>query len=250
MSPGPLIAATVVIAAAIGWSGRLMGGPSPLASGPAAMVAIVAIALSLVAAAGLLFSRRRWSLWLVVAIALGELALTAVLDLSTSGTAVAVAVAAVQVAAVMATAGGWVRPAPNPQGPPPLAVGLLLVLLGFPALVAAVNADGIAVAAVAGAVLVASAAIVYSRSGVPALWALRAMVPLGAALAAAATSLPGSLVVATVGLGLTTVSWSRVVRDAATPLLPLRSPGYRIPPELAPPEILDAAGLDDKGHRR
>jgi hypothetical protein len=250
MPPGPVIAAIAVIVTSIGWSVRLVGDPSPFASGPAAMLALVAIAMSLIAAAGLLLARGRWALWLVLAIVGAQLMLATTLDLSATGVVIAGTAVVVQVVAALAAGRSWMRTSPNPQGPPPLSVGLLLALLGFPALVAAANSDGISVTAVAGAALTASAAVVYSRSGVPALWALRALVPPGAVLAVIATPLPGSLVVAGVGLGVVGASWSPVVRNAAAPLVPLRSPGYKIPPELAPREVLDAAGIDEKGRRR
>jgi hypothetical protein len=248
MPPGPVIASVAVLAASIAWSVRLIGDPAPFSSGPAAMVAVVAIGMSLIAAAGLLLARGRWALWLVGAIVVTQLALAATVDLSTTGIVIAAAAAAVQLTAALAAARTWTRNTPNPQGAPPLAVWLLLALLGFPALVAAANADGIAVTAVVGAALVATAAVIYSRAGVPALWALRALAPAGAALAVATTPLPGSLLVATAGLGLAGVSWSPIIRSAAAPLAP--SPGYKIPPELTPREILDAAGLDEQGRRR
>jgi hypothetical protein len=44
--------------------------------------------------------------------------------------------------------------------------------------------------------------------------------------------------------------WRREVAVALAPPLVRRSDPMRIPPELAPPDVLDAAGLDDRGRRQ
>ncbi|MDH3731526.1 MAG: hypothetical protein OES13_10470, partial [Acidimicrobiia bacterium] len=67
--------------------------------------------------------------------------------------------------------------------------------------------------------------------------------------ASSTTPFPAAALVLAAGIALSVLAWAPVIHSAAAPLAPLRSPGYRIPPELAPREILDAAGLDEHGRR-
>lgn len=246
MALGPLLAALVVLASSLAWSLQLILDPEPFAPGSAAVLALTLIALALVAVTGLLLARSRWAAWLAVALAAAQIALAIVLPIDWRGVAVVMALA---LATLAATTRGE-RPQVSSDGPPPLAVVLLLLLVAFPALVAVSNADGISVAAVVGSGVVVLAAVIYGRGGIAALWAMRSLVPLGAVLAAATTPLPPAAAVLAAGAGLSALGWSPVIANAAAPLVPLRSPGYRIPPELAPREILDAAGLDERGRRR
>jgi hypothetical protein len=57
------------------------------------------------------------------------------------------------------------------------------------------------------------------------------------------------LVMMLAGLGVAVLAWQK---DAKLAVRPLAAPGTRvpIPPQLVPSEILDAAGLDEKGRPR
>lgn len=247
MPLGPLLAALTALASSLAWSLQLTLDPEPLAPGSAVVLALTLVALALVAVTGLLLARSRWAVWLAVAIAAAQLALAIAMPIDWQSVAVVIALSLATLAATT-TRGEWLQRSSG--GPPPLAVVLLLLLVAFPALVAVSNADRISVAAVVGSGLVMLAAVVYGRGGIAGLWTMRSLVPLGAVLAAATTPLPPAAAVLAAGAGLSALGWSPVIANAAAPLVPLRSPGYRIPPELAPREILDAAGLDEHGRRQ
>ncbi|MEE8330749.1 MAG: hypothetical protein V3R84_03175 [Acidimicrobiia bacterium] len=242
----PLLVALVALASSLAWSLQLILDPAPFASGPAVVLALTMVSLALVAITGLLLARSRWAPWLAVAIAAAQLALAITMPVDWQVVAVVVALSLAALAATIRDK-SLQR---SSGGPPPLAVVLLLLLVAFPALVAVSNADGISVAAIVGSVFVVLAAVVYGRGGIISLWTMRSLVPLGAVLSAATTPLPPAAAVLAAGAGLTALGWSPVISNAAAPLAPLHSPGYRIPPELAPREILDAAGLDEHGRRQ
>jgi hypothetical protein len=73
--------------------------------------------------------------------------------------------------------------------------------------------------------------------------------PIAVAGTLLAVPFPESVVAAIGFAALTWLAWSTVARIA---VIPLASPGRAvpIPAELAPGEILDAAGLDSRGHRK
>jgi len=228
----------------------IVNDSDPLAPASGTVVALVLIVGGLTAAVGILLARSRWARSLLLSLGLAHIGLIWWSGEPSLWRAVAVAGFIVEAAGAGPGARGWLRRRAGADGPPPIAVALLIGLLAFPAVVALSNParlPGLAIVGIAAAVV---AAIVYSRSGVVALWALRTLVPLGALLATAATPRWWSALVAAMGVVLTVLTWAPTVRQAAAPLLPIRSTGYRIPPELAPPEILDAAGLDEQGRRR
>ncbi|MDH3731494.1 MAG: hypothetical protein OES13_10310, partial [Acidimicrobiia bacterium] len=235
MPLGPLLAALVAISTSLAWSILLIVDPQPFASGPAVMLAITTIVVTLIAVAGLLLARSQWAAWLLVAIAAAQMALAVATPIDRGWQAVAI-LAALALVGLAAAAGRHSQRSSN-SGPPSLAIVLLLSLIAFPALVAVSNANGIAALAVLGSGLMVLAAIIYSRGGIMALWTLRSVVPLGAILASSTTPFPAAALVLAAGIALSVLAWAPVIHSAAAPLAPLRSPGYRIPPELAPREI-------------
>lgn len=250
MPRGPLLAGFLVVATSLACAALVVGEGVTLAPGAGALLAAVLIALAVIVTSGIMLARSRWSRWSAIGLLAACAVIVSLLDIAWGWKAGVTAAAVIGALAAGRGSMGWFRKRPSAQGPPPESVALILSLVAFPAAIAAFNHDGISTLAVLGATVIAGAALVYTRSGVPSLWAMRALVPLGVGLAVAGTSFPIAVVVGVLGGALVAATWLPPVRQAAVPLIPLRSPGYKIPAELVPPEVLDAAGLDERGRRR
>jgi hypothetical protein len=73
--------------------------------------------------------------------------------------------------------------------------------------------------------------------------------PIVLAVAAIFEGLPVGAFIAATAAGVAALAWTV---DARIAVHPLAEPGTTvpIPPELAPRDVLDAAGIDDRGRRR
>lgn len=142
-----------------------------------------------------------------------------------------------------------VRQRPAADAPPRKAVALALGLLAAPLLIAAPQPDGVDIAdwLLAGGAL--TLALWYTRGRPDGLWAVRSLLPVSTFASVFSVPLPWSPVVAAGFAAATWLAWSS---DARVAVIPLATPGRRvpIPAELAPGEILDAAGVDDRGRKR
>lgn len=251
MAFAPALAVSGLVAASVLWLVRLSGGAEDLTAGPAVLLGIDLVLLSLVAAAGLLIARSAW------ARAMGALtALTPLLLLSTESDRdpliwVASGLSVLTLAMLLSPGvARWVSIGHSDPSLPRTAGVLLAGLLLSPAVAAAASPSGTTIPLWLLAAAGPLAAIGYSRASVGALWVIRvATIPLCLA-AALSSSLAGGLLAIGYGLAITTLSWQRSVLLAAEPLTPLPSPGYRIPPEMAPAEVLEAADLDESGRPR
>lgn len=250
MARAPVFASSFLVAASVLWLILLSGGSEDLAAGPALLLGGDVVLLSLIAAAGLLIARSAWAriTGAVVALALLPLLL---LD-SDRGPLIWVAAGlSVLAFATMLSPGvaKWIDTSRG-AGPPGIAVVLLIGLLLSPAVAAIASPSETTVFLWVLAAAGPLAAIGYSRASVGTLWAIRIGTLPVCLLAAATPPLGGGLIAIGYGLAITTLSWQKAVLLAAQPLTPLPSPGYRIPPELAPTEILEAADLDESGRPR
>jgi hypothetical protein len=90
------------------------------------------------------------------------------------------------------------------------------------------------------------AALLYSRTIPGGLAALRfGLIAVSLALAAV-MPIPHAVVAVLVSAAICATAWSPDVAIAFRPLVE-KGTSYAIPPELAPKEILDSAGIDEKG---
>ncbi len=246
----PFVAGAAVVAATVVWALRLVAADEPFAAASAVLVAGDALVLAVVATAGLLLARSQWARYLAVGLLVAEAALVAALprDGWTWAVLAAVGGAGLLVAAPAATR--WVRRLPGAGGPPPRVVVLLVVLLALPGVAGLAVPDGPGAAQWVLAAAALGLAWGYSRAHAGALWGLRLGFPVIALVAALTSGWPGGAAIAAVAAAATALAWLRDARLAALPLAPPRVETYRVPPELAPPEVLDAAGLDPSGRRR
>ncbi len=246
----PFYAGAAVVASSVAWAMRLVTADEPLAASSAVLVAADALLLAVIATAGFLLARSQWARHLAVGLLGAEAALAAALprDGWTWAALAATAVAGALVASPPATR--WVRRLPAAGGPPPRVVVLLVVLVALPGVVGLAVPDGPGLAQWALVAAALAAAWGYSRAHAAGLWGLRLGFPAVALVGAVTAGWPGGAAIAAVAAAATALAWLRDARLAALPLTPPRVETYRIPPELAPPEVLDAAGLDRSGRRR
>jgi hypothetical protein len=89
----------------------------------------------------------------------------------------------------------------------------------------------------------------YAKAAPGALWAVRLVFPVATVAAAVATGMPRGLAWVAIGAGIGAFGWTKEARVAVRPLV---EQGRAVPmlPEMVPPDILDAAGLDERGRPR
>ncbi len=246
----PFFAGAAVVAATVGWALRLVAADEPLAGSSAVLVAADALLLAVVATAGFLLARSQWARYVAVGLLAAETALAAALPRDGWTWAVLAGVGTAGVLVAAPPASRWVRRLPAAGGPPRRVVVLLVVLLAMPGAVGLAVPDGPGVAQWALTAAALTLAWGYSKAHASAVWGLRLGFPAVALAGAVTAGWPGGAAIGAVAAAVTALAWLRDARLAALPLAPPRVETYRIPPELAPPEVLDAAGLDRSGRRR
>jgi hypothetical protein len=228
----------------------VLTGSQPFwADDAAVMLAIGHLLLTAVTIVGALVGAARWAVGLGAGLA-ASLAVPAILHPISPAWIVMVVTAAAAVAGVLGTGlRAVVRGRPPADAPPRKAAGLALGLLAGPLLVAVPQPSGVDAADWVVAVGAVGIAVWYTRSGLGGLWAARLGTPLLAVGSLLVVPLPEAGLSAAGFLLLTWLAWSVDARVAA---VPLAAPGRSvpIPAELAPGEILDAAGLDSRGRRK
>lgn len=221
----------------------------PLADGAGAMVAVGHLVLTTVTVVGALVGAARWSLGLGLGLAAAA-AVVAVTHTISPAWVVMVGLAAVTATGLLATGlRGTIRLRPRADGPPAAAVALPLGLLAAPIVVGASQPDGVDLV---DWVVVAAAAVVavwYTRAGTGALWAVRVGCPALAVAAVLSVPAPQWVVPGIGFAALSCLAWTSDARIAVQPIAE-RGTAVPIPPELAPKDILDAAGIDDRGRRK
>jgi len=246
--PAPLSIAGALAAASLAGAIRMSIQPRPLATDAAALVAIGMMVLAVTAIAGVLLSRGRWSRLAAAGVAGGWIALAATGEITGASVAV-IGIAAVALGGAAGPwLGRWLRPRPSADGPPPAAVLALLAILATPVAVGITSANGVSPAGWVLAGWSIALALAVARAMPGALTGVRVVHPLATIGAGAAGGLAAAAVLAPLGCLAAAAAWRREVGLAAHPLRV--SPPVPIPPELAPSEVLDAAGLDEGGRRR
>ena len=142
-----------------------------------------------------------------------------------------------------------IRKRPPADGPPARAVLLSLLLLAAPPVWALVATDGLGAWALIAVALTWLTMVWYAKALPGALIVVRVASPLALTATAALEGLPLGAIIALTAAGLAALAWTV---DARVAVHPLAEPGTTvpIPPELAPADVLDAAGLDDRGRRK
>jgi hypothetical protein len=139
-----------------------------------------------------------------------------------------------------------IRKLPSAAGPPPKATLVPIVLLAVPFALGITSMGETHPLAILVALAALVAAFWYARVLPGGLLAVRILWPLLALAAAWPLGIFAGGVVVLAAVATAVLAWSR---DVGVAFHPLHEPGTAvpIPPELTPPDVLEAAQLDDRG---
>lgn len=239
----------LVLVAALAWAVRLAAGDGPWPAGAAGLLGADLVLVAAVAVVGILVAASRWAARLAFGVAAAGLPIA--LALPVNGLWWLALLVSAVAAGGIAGGGlkGSVRERPNASGPPTEAVLLSIGLVALPGVIGASAVDGLGAGGWTVAALSLAVAGWYVKAAPAATTVVRVATPVLAVAAAVAVGWPGGVAPAVAALALTGIAWTQAARVAVKPLVE-RGSRVAIPPELAPGEVLDAAGLDDRGRRR
>ena len=244
-----ILTTTALLLSSLAAAFVLTGDGAVWIDGSGVMIGVGHLMLTAVTIVAALVGAARWAVTTGVAL-VAALAVPAVVHPIGPAWLVMVAAGGLALAGLLGTGlRGAVRQRPSPDGPPRKATALTLGLLTAPLVIGGVQPNGVDAADWVLTAATVALAIWYSQARPSAVWAVRLLTPIMAIAAAFILPVPVGLGAVAVYSVLTWLSWSV---DARIAVIPLASPGkpVPIPPELAPGEILDAAGLDSRGRRK
>jgi hypothetical protein len=243
----PSVIAGIATIASVAGTALVLFGDTPYEPLPALLASGGLLVLTVITAAGILVARSRWARPMLVGSSVAWLGVCAA-SAPSPAWAVTVAAAAASLAGASGPwLGRWLRRLPSASGPSPLVTTLLLALASAPAVIGLASPSGLHPAVAAWASWSVLLAIGLGRGAVGSLTSARLFNPVLAVAAAAVAGMPGGLLVPVVAAVPTALAWRREVRIAVVPLAPERAHPVPFPPELVPPDVLSAAGLDDRG---
>jgi hypothetical protein len=232
--------------AALAWAAALVIDPGPFAPTSVLLMMVGILGMATVGMVGLTVTGGRWAhrTSLSALVAMFALAITRPVDVLWVVALTATALAAIALLVPPLT--GAIRRLPAAAGPPPRAVLIPLLLIGFPFGLGLAAWDEPSTGTSIVGLTAPLAALWFARVFPGSLFAVRVAWPalaIGLAftqwLAPAVVSVCGGAVIAL-------LAWHRTVSVAVHPPRE-RGTVYPIPPELAPREVLDSADIDERG---
>ncbi len=242
------LAGTALLAALI-WTVALVVDGTPWSTAPLFLIGIGMLVSATVATVGMVVVGGRWAHRLGLTV----IAMTAVVAIARPIDPIWVVATVVSAGALLALLSpavtGSIRSLPSATGPSPRAVAPALILLATPAVLGFVGNQATPWALLLVGLTAPNAAFLYSRVIPGGLLAIRLIWP---ALALALTPLLGWVAGVVTGVIAVTVAVTAWDRAAKASYHPPREMGtsFPIPPELAPPEVLDAAQIDERGRKK
>lgn len=244
---GALVSSLSLLAAAVTWGVAVVSSPE-WDDSSAVVFGVVIIVSAAVSIVGMVAGASRWAFRLGVGLSATLVAAGLTMPLTTP-IVVAMGFAALALAGLGGTAmRGMIRQRPAADGPPSNSVALGALLLLSPGVWAFAARDGLNWAALTAAVLAWAGMAVYLKATPVSLVTARIGLPLSLGALAVFSGWPTGALIALTAVGAAALAWTVGARIAVEPLA---RPGSTvpIPPELAPRDVLDAAGIDDRGRR-
>lgn len=238
----PLVAALV-------WTAALVAQSDPLSEIGALLTGVGLLITATVAVVGMVVSGGRWSHRLAI-VSLGmTLALAALrpIDALWIGGLTLSALAFFML--FMPPVTSRIRKLPAAAGPPQAATVIPLILLAVPFLIGVSLDDGSSWAALVVGLTAPLTAFLFSRVIPGGLLAVRIIWPALALGLSPLLGLPAGILTGALALSIVMLAWRPDVKASFHPPAETGTT-YPIPPELTPKEILDEAGLDERGRRR
>lgn len=218
MSRMPYAVAATVMAAGIAWAIHLVVAPEPWAIDSAMTISIGILVLNIVAMAGLLLGRGRWTRYFAAGLVLAQLPLALFGDTEP----LLLAALAFSALALGGLAGpwfkGWLRERPAAGSPGPIPIALAIGAFTVVPLVGVATPDGLENAhGLAGALGILTS-WGYLRGHTWALWSSRTALPAAVVAAAVASPVGGALLLTCTAAGIAALAWQREARLAVDPL--------------------------------
>lgn len=246
----PLVASSLATLTAVAGTVTLVAGQTPYAASAATLVAVGMLTLTVVSVAGLLVARGRWSRLVAAGGAATWLGVAAASPLGPASTVLITLAAATLAALLGPWLGRWLRRLPPAGGPSPPAAALLLGLTATPAAAGLASPGGAHPALWAWGLWSLALAVAVARATPGSLIATRIGHGALALAVAAIIGFSEGLVAPIVASVPVALAWRRQIRIELVPVEARRGDAVPFPPELVHPDVLAAAGLDDRGHRR
>lgn len=241
--------AAMTLVTALVWTIALVADSRPWQGAPTILIGVGLVAMATVATVGMIVVGGRWAHRLGLASTAITVVLAIVRDLDTMWIAGIIATAIALVALLSPALLSTIRKLPSAAGPPPLAIAPPILLLITPALLGLVGNDATPWALLLVGLSAPTATFLYSRVLPGGLIGIRLVWPL---LTLALTPLLGwitGLLAGAIAVAVAITAWNRAVKASYHPPREVGTT-YPIPPELAPREVLNAAEIDERGHRR
>ncbi len=244
----PLVSAAPLLAA-VTWTVVLIVDAGPFVPTSVLLIGIGLLGMATASVVGIVVVGGRWArrLGLVVVGASALLALVRPIDPLWFLGLGATALAGASLFSPSVLAG--IRKLPAATGPPERAVLVPLVLIGAPFILGIASNDAAPWVTLTVGVAAPIAAFAYARVLSAGLLAVRVLWPALAITLAIPMGSWGGFTSVALGVLVLALAWDSSVRTAFHPPKEVGS-AYPIPPELAPKEILDEAGIDDRGRRK
>jgi hypothetical protein len=243
-----LASATPLLAALL-WVVALLIDPGPFAAWPVLLIGLALVELATVSVVGMVISGGRWARRSALAVVATTLLIAVARPLDPIWVIALIASTLAGASMFTRSVTRGIRRLPAASGPPERAVLIPLILIGFPGFLGLATWDSSATTTLIVGLAAPIAALWYSRVLPGGLVAVRLLWPaLAVALSPTQGLAPGTISLLG-GVLVAFLAWDKTVKVAFHPPRETGS-AYSIPPELAPREILDAAGLDEKGRPR
>lgn len=239
----------MTLLAGLVWTFALVVGAGPFESAPTVLFGVGLLAMATVATVGLIVVRSRWAHRLSLTSILLTFVLAVVREMDFMWWAGVVTSALALMAVLSPGVTNSMRKLPAASGPPPRAIAPALILLAAPAVLGMAGNDASPWALLVVGLSAPNAAFLYSRVVPGGLLAVRLVWPLVALLLTPWLGWVAGVTAALLAIAVALSAWDSAVKASYHP--PRESgTSYRIPPELAPKEVLDAADIDERGRRR
>lgn len=243
----PLIASLPLIAA-IAWTVHLAIDGAGRDQGSVFLIGLGLMLSAVVSTVGMVVVGGRWARRLGLGVVTGCLLIAITTPVDASWIVALALTGLAAIALFSPTVTGGIRKLPAASGPPSRAVLLPLLLVGTPYVIGLVSWYGTAWPEIVVGVSAPISAFLYARAIWGGLLVVRIGWPVLALALAVQMDWPSGVAAAIIALGTLTLAWHPSVKVSFRPPRETGS-AYPIPPELTPPEILDAAQIDEKGRR-
>lgn len=242
------LAATTLLAA-LAWTVALVLEGAPWAPAPVFLIGVGLLATATVATVGMVVVGGRWAHRLGLAAVAMTVVVAIARPIDPMWLVATVTSAAALLALLSPAVTTTIRTLPSASGPPPRAIAPALILVVTPAIIGFVGNEATPWALLVVGLTAPNAAFLYSRVIPGGLLVIRMLWP---AMALALTPLLGwvaGVVTATIAILVAVTAWDTAVKASYHPPREVGTT-FPIPPELAPPEVLDAAQIDEHGKRK